>query len=344
MEIEKPMKANRVLQLSLGLLAFGLASPASATDVKFTLDWAFQGPQAPHLLALERGYFKEEGLNVTIDRGFGSGDVPVKLLGGAYEIGVADLNPTIRLKLEKPDADIVAVGILGDATALAVMTTKRQGITKPSDLVGKTLAAPETDAGRQLFPAFARAVGLDLGAVKWQTVTPQLRETMLAQGQVNAITGFTTSGILSLKALGVADSDMVVMKYDQFGVDLYSTSILVRKSYAEANPKVVQGMVKGILRGFLAARAEPAAAIAALKKRDSLIDEKIETERMLMQLNELSFTPWVLANGFGRAQPERIAKSIETVRAAFNVPTTLAAGDIYSEAYLPPVASLQVPK
>lgn len=339
------MNSIRSIRLGAGLLGAALlATPAAAQDVKFTLDWAFQGPQSPHLLALERGFFREEGLNVTIDRGFGSGDVPVKLLGGAYEIGVADLNPTIRLKLEKPDADILAVGIIGDATALAVMTTRRQGITKPSDLVGKTLAAPETDAGRQLFPAFARAVGLDLNAVRWQTVTPQLRETMLAQGQVQAITGFTTSGILSLKALGVPEADIVTMRYDQFGVDLYSTAILVRKSYAEANPKVVQGMVKGILRGYLAARAEPAAAIAALKKRDSLIDEKIETERLQMQLNEISFTPWVLQNGFGRAQTARIEKSIEIVRAAFNVPTALPASAIYSDAYLPPASTLQVPK
>ena len=98
--------------LGAAAVAVGLSGAASAQDllpVKFSLDWAFQGPQAPFLLALERGYFEEEGLDVTMDRGYGSGDVPVKVAAGTYDIGVADINPTIRLNAESPDSDLIAV-------------------------------------------------------------------------------------------------------------------------------------------------------------------------------------------------------------------------------------------
>jgi NitT/TauT family transport system substrate-binding protein len=330
--------AGLLLSAALG------AAPAAATDVKFSLDWAFQGPQAPFLLALERGFFRDQGLNVTMDRGFGSGDVPVKVAAGAYDVGIADINPTIRLRLENPQSPLFTPFIIYDATPLAVMTLRRQNITRPQDLVGKTLAAPETDSGRQLFPAFARAVGIDPAAVRWQTVSPQLRETMLVQGQANAITGFITSGILSLRAAGVPAADIVTFRYGDFGVDLYSTSLIVTRRWAEANPRAVTGLITAIVRGQVEARRDPAAAIAALKRRDPLINEAVERERMELGFSELTFTPHVLANGFGQVDMTRLQRSIDITRAAFNITTPLAAADIYDARFLPEAAALRVPQ
>lgn len=93
--------------------------------MRFTLDWTFEGPQAAFLLALDRGYFREAGLHVTMDRGFGSGDVPVKISAGADDVGVADINPIIRMRLERPDSDLFAPFIVYAATALAVGTLRR---------------------------------------------------------------------------------------------------------------------------------------------------------------------------------------------------------------------------
>jgi NitT/TauT family transport system substrate-binding protein len=310
--------------------------------VKFSLDWAFQGPQAPFLLALERGYFRDQGLNVTMDRGFGSGDVPIKIAAGTYDVGIADINPTIRLRLENPDSTLFTPFIIYEASPLAVMTLKGQNIRRPQDLAGKILAAPETDSGRQLFPAFARAVGLDLNSVRWQTVSPQLRETMLVQGQANAITGFITSGILSLRAAGVPADDIVTFRYGDYGVDLYSTSLLMTRRWAEANPRAVTGLITAIVRGQNEARRDPAAAIAALKRRDPLINEAVERERMELGFRELTFTPHVVANGFGRIDMARLQRSIDIVREAFNIARPLAASEIYDPRFLPEAAALAV--
>ncbi|WP_114374870.1 ABC transporter substrate-binding protein [Elioraea thermophila] len=317
-------------------------APVRATDVRFSLDWAFQGPQAPFLLALERGFFRDEGLNVTMDRGFGSGDVPIKILAGTYDVGIADLNPTIRMKLERPELDIFSPFIIYDATALAVMTLRREGITRPQDLAGKTLAAPEVDAGRQLFPAFARAVGIDPASVRWLTVSPQLRESMLLQRQANAITGFITSGILSLKAGGARAEDIVTFKYSEFGVDLYSTSLLTTRRWAEANPRAVTGLIRAIVRGQNEARRDPDAAIAALRRRDPLIDPAVEKERMILGFTELTFTPHVLANGFGAVDMARLQRSIDIARGAFGIAREMKAEEVYDPKFLPPAADLRV--
>ncbi|WP_144300030.1 ABC transporter substrate-binding protein [Elioraea rosea] len=334
----------RRIAAGLALGAALSATPAAATDVKFSLDWAFQGPQAPFLFALERGFFRDQGLNVTMDRGFGSGDVPVKVAAGAYDVGIADINPTIRLKLDNPDSPLFTPFIIYDATALAVMTVRRQNIARPQDLAGKTIAAPETDSGRQLFPAFARAVGIDPASVRWLTVSPQLRETMLLQGQANAITGFITSGGMSIRAAGVAEQDLITFKYGDVGVDLYSTSLIVTRRWAEANPRAVTGLITGIIRGQVEARRDPQAAIAALKRRDPLINEAVELERMQLGFRELTFTRHVLENGFGKVDMERLQRSIDIAREAFGISRTLAASEVYDPKYLPEPASLAVPR
>lgn len=332
--------------LAATAIAMGVSGAAAAQDllpVKFSLDWAFQGPQAPFLLALERGYFQEEGLDVSMDRGYGSGDVPVKVAAGTYDIGVADINPTIRLNAESPDSDLIAVAVLLDASPLAAMTLAGNGIEEPADLEGKILAAPDFDAGRQLFPAFARATGIDPESIEWMTVTPQLRETMLATGDADAITGFLTSGIQSLKAAGIAEEDIVVMRYPDYGVDLYSTSIITTRTWAAENPEAVTGIIRAVVRGHIDAIADPDAAIAALKARDPLIDEAIERERMLLSFNALMLTDHVLENGFSAVDPTRMQEAIDMVKLSYGVDRPMTVEDVYDPSYLPPRGDLQIP-
>ncbi|MBP0462329.1 ABC transporter substrate-binding protein [Roseomonas sp. PWR1] len=337
---------RRLALKTLAATAAGLAAPAvqaqTLLPVRFSLDWALQGPQAAFLLALERGYFRREGLAVTMDRGFGSGDVPVKIAGGAYDVGVADLNPTIRMKLERPEVDLFTPFIVYDATAAAVMTLRRENIARPADLMDKTVAAPESDAGRQLFPAFAKATGIDASRIRWQTVTPQLRETMLAQGRVNAITGFITSGVFSLRGLGVRAEDIVTMRFSDVGADFYSTALITSRRWAEANPAAVTGLIRGLVRAQYDSLADPAVAIAALRAREPLTDVPLETERLRMALNELTFTSHVRANGFGRIDTTRLQRGIDMVREAFAISRAMPWGEVYDPRYLPPATDMRL--
>jgi len=330
----KTAAAGAAVAASGAVLGFPNIVRAQMTDVRFVLDWAFQGPQAVYLYALDQGFFRDEGLNVSIDRGFGSGDTPIKINTGAYPIGVADLSPTVRLRLENPATDIFTPFVIAERSQLAAMTLRRTGITEPKQLEGKTLAAPETDAGRQMFPAFAKAVGIDMGAINWLTVTPQLRETMLVQGQAEGVTGFMTSGILSLRNAGIAESDIVTFPYADAGLKLYSTSLLTTRAYAQANPRVVSGMIRAIARGQVAAYQNMDAAIEALMRRDPLLNAEIEKARLALNF-EFVRTENVLANGFSPVGAADMQAMIETVAGAFNVPVTIQAPDLYEPSFIP---------
>jgi NitT/TauT family transport system substrate-binding protein len=182
---------------TLLLLCALSAEPAFAQverpEVKLTLDWAFQGPQSVFTLPAERGYYKAEGLDATVDRGSGSNDAVARVASGAYQFGWGDPSAMIKYNAEHPGRELIAVFVTGDASPNAVMALKKSGIAKPKDLEGKTLAATAASAGRLMFDAFAQAAGIDAKTITWQTVSGQLREPMLVRGVGAAGAGLTNT-------------------------------------------------------------------------------------------------------------------------------------------------------
>jgi NitT/TauT family transport system substrate-binding protein len=325
------------LKAAAAAVAVTLASTSAwaQQNIKFTFDWAWQGPNAFALMAQRKGYFREEGLTVELNRGFGSGRVPVDIAAGTYQIGYGDLPTAIRFMHEKPEAGIIAIAVLFDASPLVAIVDANGPIKTPKDLEGRTLAAPEFDGGRQMFPAFAKAAGIDASKVKFNSVKPELREPMLVQGQADGITGFITSSVLSLKAIGYPESRMRIFRYRDSGLPFYSAALLTTKKYAAENPKAVAGFVKAMLRGWQDTIANPDEGIALLRAHEPLTDVAIERERLMLAINELVVTRGVVANGFSAVDPARLAQNIRIVKETFNLPGDLKPEDVYTGAFLP---------
>jgi NitT/TauT family transport system substrate-binding protein len=315
---------------------------AQAQQVKFMMDWAWQGPQAFALVAMKKGYFAEEGVTVQVDRGFGSGRVPVELAAGTYQMGFADINPTIKLMAEKPETGLLVVAVLNDASPLVAIVKADSAIKTPKDLEGKKLAAPEFDSGRQLFPAFAKKAGIDASKVEFLSVKPELREPMLVQGQADGITGFVTSGVQSLEKIGLPRSQQRIFYYKDFGADFYGSSIITTKKFAEENPKAVAGVVRALIRGFNYAIKNPDEAMAMLKEHEQLTDVPLEKDRWIMSIEQLIATPNVKANGLSSVSMPRLQETIQLVEDAYKIPNKLKAEDIYTTKFLPPAADLKV--
>jgi NitT/TauT family transport system substrate-binding protein len=316
--------------------------PASAqTPVKFTLDWVFQGPTSPFLVALEKGYYKAEGLDVTMDPGQGSAGAVQRVATGAYQIGFADVNATIEYNAKNPGKEVMCVFMAYDHAPFGVYALKKSGIKTPKDLEGKKLGAPVFDASFRLFPAFAKINGI----TKWEHVnlTPQLREQSLVQGTVDFISGHYFSSILDLEARGVKFDDIVAMRYVDYGMDVYANGIVVSADMAK-DEKAVKGFIVATLKGWKDVVANPKVGIAAAKKRDPLIDEALEMRRLMMSLEQNVLTPYVKANGMGDVQPERFAKSVKLVSEAFGLPAAPAPDKVFTGKYLPPKADRMVVK
>jgi len=319
--------------------ASALGAPAitqTLPRVRFMMDWAWQGPQAFALSALYKGYFREAGVDIQLDRGFGSGRVPVELAGGNYQMGFADINPSIRFVAERPDTGILGVGVMYHAAALVAVVRADSPIRTPKDLEGRTLAAPEVDAGRQLFPAFAKVNGIDVSRVTFQSVSPELREPMLVQRRVDGITGFITSTQPTLVRLGLSLEQQRTFRYRDFGCPFYSSTLMTTRRYAQENPAVVRGVVRAMMRGMRDAIRNPDEAIGFLSRHEPLTDVPVERGRWDLTVRELIDTPEVRSGGLGNVDMTRLQTTITMVEESFNLTPRLRAADIYTGEFLPP--------
>jgi NitT/TauT family transport system substrate-binding protein len=324
------------------VLLSGIAAPAIAQTptVRLILDFAIQGQQSPFVLAADGGYFARAGVNVQVDRGYGSADAITKVASGAYDMAFADIGALIQFKGKQVGPDIVSVFQVYDVAPMLILSLKKSNITKPGDLAGKRLASPPGASSRVMFPLFAAANGLDPSSVNWIDVTPQLRETLLVRGQTDATTALITD-LAGLERLGIAETDLNIMRFRDFGVALYGHCILTTAEFASKNPDTVKKVVKGIADALKAAIADPAASIAAIKKREPLVDEKVELGRLELVIKNAIVTDHVERDGLGAVDPDRMKQTIEMVAKTFNLPP-LAVASVYRPDYLPPRAELQL--
>lgn len=327
--------------ISAGLLATSLLSAsfvqADETRVRFQLDWRFEGPAAPFLMAVERGYFKEEGLAVEIDSGSGSAGAINRVASGAYEMGFGDLNALIEFLAENPEGPAIqAVYVVYDGTPAAVFARKDRGIESPADLEGKTLAAPTFDTGYRAWRAFAEANDLDANSVEWQNVDPTLRETLLERGDADAITGFYFTSLINLEGRGMGEDELTIMPYPDYGVPLYGNAIMVREDFAEENPEAVEGFLRAFNRALKATLEDPEAAVDYVRNRDELIDVDMELRRLKLAIEGSIDTEDARANGAGAVDEARLEESIQLVGDVYGLETVPDVDEVFNASFLPP--------
>lgn len=334
-------------KLGFGASALGLmlamAAPAAAeTAIHFGLDWKFEGPSAPYFLAIDKGFYGEEGLSVEITEGTGSVNAIPPVATGAVPIGFADINSLMKFLDQNPDAPVTAVMMIYDKPPFAVVGRKSLGIETPKDLEGKILGAPPPDGAWAQFPIFAAENGLDVSKITVEPVGFPVREPMLAEGKVAAVTGFSFSSTLNLKRLGVPLEDQSILLMADYGVDLYGNAIIVNTDFAKANPEIVTGFLRATAKGWKAAVAEPGVAVEALIKRNPAADAALETERLQMSIDANVLTDFVKANGIGSIDPERMAGAIEQMKMVYEFTNTPDAAAYFDASYLPTDGSLML--
>ena len=326
------MVASRLAAIAL---AIACARASAQTPVKLALDWRLEGPAAPYFLAIDKGYYKAEGLDVTIDSGSGSVEAIDRVASGTYPFGFADINALVRFRDKPENAKVTAILMVYNAPAFSIVTLKRTNINAPKDLEGRVLGAPAADAAFAHWPAFVQVNRIDGGKVKIENIDLPAREPMLAQGKVDAITGFSFCSVMSLKAVGIPAEEIVVMQMRDFGLALYGNAVMVNPDFAKANPNVVRGFVRATIRGFKDAVKDPASAIQSLTKRNPTANEAVELERLQLSLRANVVTPEVQKNGFGSVDFARLARSMDQIGISFKFTNRPRPPDIFTEQYLP---------
>jgi NitT/TauT family transport system substrate-binding protein len=323
------------------VLSAPLATPAAAqTKLKMVLNWKFQGPQGMFFLADDRGYFKAEGIEMTIDQGNGSGAGVPLVANGTYDVAFGDINALIELAAKKPDDAPIAVYVMFNQPPFTVAVKADSPIKSPKDFEGKTLGGAANDGALKLFPALCKITKIDCTKVNITNMQPNLREQMLMQGQVDGVFGYVNTIRFSARLIGIKDDQLRYINYGDYGMDLYSNAIIVSKKLVKENPKVVEGLVRAINKGLIDSLKDLDAAVAAVAKREPLIKVSVEHERFVQTLKDEMNHPEIATIGLGNVNPERLKKSIDILVEANNLPRTPAVSEIFTPAFLPPPADL----
>src|SRR3984957_362191 len=322
--------------------AFSIGAAAAAqadTKIKLVLNWKYEGPQGMFFLAQDRGYFKQEGLDVTFDQGNGSGAAVPQVANGAYDMGFGDINALIELAAKKPDDAPVGVYMIYNRPPFTVAVKTESPIQSPADFPGHKLGGSANDGALKLFPALCATAKIDCSKVDIVNMQPNLREQMLMQGQVDAVFGYVNTIRFSAKLTGIdPDKQLRFIKYDAYGMDLYSNAIIVSRKFVKEHPEAVKGFLAALNHGIKDAIADPKAAVDAVAAREPLIKPAIERAKLDATMADEMSHPEIAKIGIGDISDERMTKAIDILVKAKELPRTPKVSEIFDRSFLPPAS------
>lgn len=309
---------------------------AQATDIRLTLGWKTQGSDAAFFLADEKGYFEEEGLNVTIDQGEGSGATVTRIMSGAYDAGFGDINAIIQNASTRPAEAPVMVYLMWNRPPFAIVSKKDSGIATPADLAGKTLGGAQGTPTTRLLPVLARTNDVDMASIAISNMAPNLQEPMLIRDEIDGALVFNITSWFNL-LLNRQDpaANFNWLNFGEFGLDLYSNGLMVSQGMIRDNPEAVAGLVRAVNRATIEIGLGQEAAMDATVAYDNLVNRDIEKQRLQFAYTNLMVSEESARIGVGDVDDARLARSIGIVVEGYELATTPETGQVFSRQFLP---------
>jgi len=315
------MKKASVL-LILGWLAGLLGWPASAEAqtkrVTLQLEWVVSGYHTGPFVAKERGFYAAKGLDVSIGRGYGSGDTAKVVGAGKLDFGLANI-PTGIIARGR-GAPIIALAVLSGKAPESFLAFEEKGIRKPKDVEGKTFGEPTAGATMVVWPAFAKLAGIDLGKTNHIAVEPAAKAAMFFGGRVDWTFGFRPG--FDEVAMVRARRDgkkLVFVRWEDYGWKVYNSGIFTHDDTLKRDPKLVADFVSATLQGYRWTVENPDQAPEIFLKANPEVDRETARLSLMFGLDGLLTKPAREGN-LGYMEADRMAFQIDLMSRILNFP------------------------
>jgi NitT/TauT family transport system substrate-binding protein len=342
----KPTSRRQFLRhagVAAGVMSVPLARPALAQaklrDVTLRLDWLFQGPNQGFMVAQDKGFYREAGLNVDIGPGKGSGSTAQLIASKASQFGFSD-GFVVGLSVSK-GMDIRTVAAIYRKNPTAVLVLADSGINSPKDLEGKTIGIPTGAAQFQQWPAYVKGCKLDGDKIHVANVDPAGAPPALATGKLDAIAGFAQGQAPTVEIRGHKKTR--IFWYADCGVTAVSNGIIVHNDLVKEDPTLIRAFVAASIKGFLYGRQHPDEMVAIVRKFSQAVDPEIALREA-----ELSWDTWVTPNTLGKplgwSSDKDWEETVAVLKQYGGVTAPLEAKQIYTNDFVPTGADFVPPQ
>ena len=242
-----------------------LPPPASAQGkdkVVLLLNWYVYSEHAPFFLGKERGYFDQEGIDLDIQEGRGSGITVQAVAAGTATFGYADV-PTM-IKAASKGAPVTAVGVALQTSPMSVMGFADKNIRKPEDIKGKIVAITPGDSMSQIWPLFLKKTNLKDGDFKQVAGDAQTKLNAVINGQADLLLGYVMDQAIKLQ--DATHKQIYPIRFADYGINMVSSGIIVQKDFLKTKPDVVKRFLRAATRSLEEAAKNPEAAVDAMLK------------------------------------------------------------------------------
>ncbi len=320
-------------------LAPAVSRAATLKPVAMTLDWLFEGSNLGFVMAHEKGFYRDAGLDVAVSSGKGSGNTAQLVASKATQIGFADgyaasngISKGMKIKT------VASIFRRGPA---AMMMLSDSPIKTPKDLEGRTIAMTAGSAVFQQWPAFVKGAGLDASKIHIVNIDPSSLGPAVISGKVDAIGGYVASYVPSIELR--AKKEARILWFADYGVNVVSNGIIVHEDMLKNDPDIVRAFVPASIRGFLYGRQHIDEAVAAVQKYSPTADAVIIKREF-----EVSWKTWVTPNTKGKPLGWEAEANweamIEVLKKYGGVTAALTPSELYTNEFVPTGAEYVPPQ
>lgn len=295
----------RILAAIAGVL-LSVATPAAAQDrALLQLDWIPTGEHAAYFAGAARGFWREEGIELSLARGYGSGDTVTKVASGAALFGVADVGAVLAARAQQ-NVPVRSISAVYTHSPHSLFVLRSSGITNFRGLEGRRIAVTPGNSHRLYFPEVARRAGTDPERITWVNTDASAMAALLIGRRVDAAPFYSIHHYYQNKAAQRAGQEIVALPFVETGFAIYAASLVAADETIQRNPGLVRRFLRGAQRSFAWANANQAEACRLHVARNPEVEQD-DCEGSIRATMGFVFNDHQRAAGLGHFEPERLA-------------------------------------